>query len=67
MAEEGQILATVMWWELHGADFELWNQRAGHKSHYHHFLSVGSWENNLISLCLCLFICKMGHVLEPIS
>ena len=50
MAEEGQILATVMWWELHGADFELWNQRAGHKSHYHHFLSVGSWENNLISL-----------------
>lgn len=42
--------------------FELWNQRAGHKPHYcGHFLSVGSWENHLISLCLCLFICKMGH------
>ena len=67
MAEEGQILAAVMWWELHSADFELWNQRAGHKSHPCHFLSVGSWENHLISLCLSLFICKMECLLVSTS
>ena len=66
MAEEGQILAAVMRKELHSADFELWNQRAGHTSHYCHFLGAGSWENHLISLGLSLFICKMGRVLEPL-
>ena len=67
MAEEGQILAAVMRQELHSADFELWNQRAGHRSHHCHFLGAGSWENHLISLGLSLFICKMGRVLEPVS
>lgn len=48
----GMVGAAWWFWTL---EPESW-----HKPHYCHFLSVGSWENHLISLCLCLFICKMG-------
>ena len=67
MAEEGQILADVMWWELHSVDYELWNQMTGHKSHFCHLLGIGAWESHLISLCLSFFICKMGRVVAPAS